>query len=130
MVQLSDELKKLPSTKLYFQIGETILTEGDRSDGWFVLLSGKVAVYKRDFSVAEISTPGTVIGELGFLLNIPRTATLIALEPTLLLRARIGVDKLFEEYPKLAKEVMLILAERLVKTTADWRESVERVGVL
>lgn len=78
MAYFPEELKKLPFSKLYFQIGETIITEGDRTDGWFVLLSGKVGVFKRDLSVTEISTPGTVIGELGFLLNIPRTATVIA----------------------------------------------------
>jgi len=123
------EFAQLPSAKLYFSIGETILREGDRTDGWFVLLSGKVGVFKRDFSVAEITKPGTVIGELGFLLNIPRTATLIAQEPTMLLHVRISLDELFGKYPELAKKMMLMLAERLVKTTEDWRETVERTEV-
>ncbi len=121
------DFSQLPSVKLYFSIGETILTEGDVTDGWFVLLSGRVGVFKRDFSVAEISKPGTVIGELGFLLNIPRTATLIAQEPTMLLHVRVSLDELFTKYPELAKKMVLMLAERLVKTTEDWRESVDRV---
>ena len=127
MNQRITDFSQLPSVKLYFSIGETILTEGDRTDGWFVLLSGKVGVFKRDFSVAEITKAGTVIGELGFLLNIPRTATLIAQEPTMLLHVRIGLDELFAKYPDLAKKMVLMLAERLVKTTEDWRESVDRV---
>lgn len=127
MSQRITDFSQLPSAKLYFSIGETILREGDRTDGWFVLLSGKVGVFKRDFSVAEISKAGTVIGELGFLLNIPRTATLIAQEPTMLLHVRVGLDELFAKYPDLAKKMVLMLAERLVKTTEDWRESVDRV---
>lgn len=127
MSQRITDFSQLPSAKLYFSIGETILREGDRTDGWFVLLSGKVGVFKRDFSVAEISKIGTVIGELGFLLNIPRTATLIAQEPTMLLHVRVGLDELFAKYPDLAKKMVLMLAERLVKTTEDWCESVDRV---
>lgn len=48
----------------------------------------------------------------------------------MLLHVKIGVDQLFEEHPKLAKKIMLILAERLVKTTVDWRDSIERIPVL
>ena len=123
------EFAQLPSTRVYFNIGETILTEGDVTDGWYVLLSGNVGVFKRDFSVMEITKPGTVIGELGFLLNIPRTATLIAQEPTLLLHVQVSLDKLFADHPQLAKKMLLMLAERLVKTTEDWREAVKPVEV-
>ncbi len=118
------EYAKLPSGKRYFNPGDIILREGDKTDGWYVLLSGKVGVFKSDLTVAEISKIGTVIGELGFLLNIPRTATLIAQEPTILLHIRVSLDELIKEYPELARKMMLMLAERLVKTTADWREAV------
>src|SRR3972149_3569873 len=119
----------LPSVRLYFSIGQTILTEGDPTNGWFVLLSGKVGVFKSDLSVAEISKPGTVIGELGFLLNIPRTATLIAQESTLLLHVHITLDDLLTNYPAVVKHMIKILAERVVKTTEDWRDSMEKVSL-
>ncbi len=118
------DLTKLPSARLYFRIGETILEEGDVTNGWFILLSGKVGVFKRDLTVSEITMPGSVIGELGFLLNIPRTATLIAHEPTMLLHVKITLDELIVQHPEIAKRMMLMLAERLVKTTEDWREAV------
>lgn len=122
-------LADLPSKKEYYRSGEMIVAEGDPSDGWYVLLSGRVGVYKKDFSVAEISRPGTVIGELGFLLNIPRTATLIAQEATLLLHVHITVDDLLATYPAVVKHMMKILAERVVKTTEDWRDSMEKVSL-
>lgn len=123
------DLASLPSARLYFSIGETILEEGDVTNGWFVLLSGRVGVFKRDLTIAEISKPGSVIGELGFLLNIPRTATLIAQEPTMLLHIRVTLDELLAKHPAIAKRMMLLLAERLVKTTEDWREAVTPVEV-
>lgn len=115
-------VESLPSTKLYFNVGEIIVREGDKSDGWFILLQGKVGVFKRDLSITEISHPGTVIGEIGFLLGIPRTATLIAHEPTVVLHVHITLDELIQNYPQLAKRMMITLAERLTKTTEDWRE--------
>ena len=127
MTQEQTDFSKLPSARLYFRIGDTIVREGDPSDGWFVLLTGKVGVFKSDFTVAEIAKPGTVIGELGFLLNIPRTATLIAQEPTLLLHVRVGLDELYAKHPEIAKRMMMIVAERLVKTTEDWRGTAARV---
>ncbi|MEK6757218.1 MAG: cyclic nucleotide-binding domain-containing protein [Bacteroidota bacterium] len=126
MAQQEHSVPELPAVKKFFRIGETILREGDPSDGWYVLHSGKVGVYKRDFTVAEISKPGTVIGELGFLLKIPRTATLIAQEPSLLLHVKMSVDDLLANYPEMVKQMLMNLAERLVKTTEDWRESVEK----
>jgi len=126
MIQQGQSVPELPAAKKFFQIGETILREGDPSKGWYVLRSGRVGVYKRDFTVAEISKPGTVIGELGFLLKIPRTATLIAQEPTLLLHVNISVDDLLANYPAMVRQMLMTLAERLVKTTEDWRESVEK----
>ena len=124
-----DEFFKLPSAKRYYSAGEVILKEGDQTDGWYVLMSGMVGVFKNDLTVAEISKPGTVIGELGFLLDIPRTATLIAHEPTLLLHITIHVDQLVADHPFLAKKMMLTLAERLVKTTEDWREAAKPIEV-
>ena len=122
-------LADLPAKKEYYRGGETIVVEAEPSDGWYVLLSGKVGVYKKDFSVAEISKPGTVIGELGFLLNIPRTATLIAQESTLLLHVHITLNDLLTNYPAVVKHMIKILAERVVKTTEDWRDSMEKVSL-
>ena len=39
-------LADLPAKKEYYRGGETIVVEAEPSDGWYVLLSGKVGVYK------------------------------------------------------------------------------------
>lgn len=116
--------------KRYYSIGDTIARMGDPADGWYILLTGKVGVFKRDFTVAEIDKRGTVFGELGCILNIPRTATLQALEPSSVLFVQMSIDEVVEKHPEFAKRILVDLAERLTKTTESWwavaAEPVER----
>lgn len=106
--------------KKYYSIGEIIARMGDPAEAWYILLSGKVGVFKRDFSVAEISERGTVFGELGCLLNIPRTATLQAMEPTSVLYVHMSMDEVIKKHPEFAKRILVSLAERVAKTTDAW----------
>ena len=109
--------------KKYFQIGDTIASMGESAQGWYILLTGKVGVFKKDFSVAEISARGTVFGEMGGILNIPRTATLQALEPTSVLFVTMSIDDVIKKHPDFAKRIIVGLAERLAKTTDSWWSS-------
>ncbi|HEX9614654.1 MAG TPA: cyclic nucleotide-binding domain-containing protein [Bacteroidota bacterium] len=120
MADPKDEITKLPGVKKYYSIGETIVREGDPSEGWFVLLNGKVGAVKKDLSIVEFSQPGTVFGELGCFLNVPRTATLQALEPTSLLRVGLDLEHLIADHPLIAKQIILSLAERVAHTTDAW----------
>jgi len=111
---------ELPGIKKYIPIGETIIREGERSEGWYVLLSGKVGVFKRDLTVSEISDRGTIFGELGCILHGPRTATIQALEPTSVLYVQMDTDELIAKYPEIVKSILVSLAERLSQTTEAW----------
>ncbi|HWP81846.1 MAG TPA: cyclic nucleotide-binding domain-containing protein [Bacteroidota bacterium] len=126
MTILSEDVRKLPGAKKYYSIGDTIVREGEPSEGWFVLLNGKVGVVKKDLSITEFSESGTVFGELGVFLNIPRTATLIALEPTSLLFVRTDLDDLIKNHPAIAKQIIIGLASRLARTTESWWASTKK----
>lgn len=106
--------------KKYDSIGDTIAQMGGPADGWYILLTGKVGVFKKDFTVAEIDQRGTVFGELGCILNQPRTATLQALEPTSVLFVQMNIDEVVQKYPDFARRILIDLAERLTKTTESW----------
>lgn len=106
--------------KRYYSIGDTIASMGDPADGFYILLTGKIGVYKKDFTVAEVNTRGTIFGELGCILNIPRTATLQAIEPTSVLFVRMSLDELVAKYPEFAKKLLVDLAQRLTRTTDSW----------
>jgi CRP-like cAMP-binding protein len=120
MIKEKEDITKLPGTKKYYAIGETIVREGDPSKGWFVLLNGKIGVVKRDLSITEFSEPGTVFGELGCFLEIPRTATLQALEPTSLLYVHLDIDEMILNHPQIAKQIIISLAGRVANTTDAW----------
>lgn len=121
----SDPIIPVSGTKKYFNSGETIIKEGDPSEGWFVLLNGRVAVCKRDLTITEIHHRGTVFGELGCILDRPRTATIVALESTSVLFVQMDVDELVANHPDITKRILIGLAERLAETTESWWASVE-----
>jgi CRP-like cAMP-binding protein len=105
---------------------QVIASEGDIEVGWYVLLQGRVGVFKHDKKVAEFSQHGVVFGELSGILNTPRTATLIALEPTKVIHFKTSLDNIIEHYPKMTKQIMISLAERLAKTTDNLITVVEK----
>jgi len=119
----------ITGVRQYYSIGDTIVRGGDPAEGWYILLRGKVGVFKKDFTVAEISERGTVFGEMGCILNIPRTATLTALEPTSVLYVQMSIDDVIRQHPDFAKRILMSLAERLARTTDAWWAS-EKLSVL
>jgi CRP-like cAMP-binding protein len=84
----------------------------------YVLESGRVRIFILSESGQEISLniygPGEVIGELGFLDGQPRSASAVALEPTVAfaLRREDFFQRL-EDHPRLAVRLLEILAARL-----------------
>jgi MFS family permease len=65
--------------------GDVIVREGDESDLFYVIESGRVQVTAADGQVLREEGPGDYFGEIGLLRDVPRTATITATEPTVLL---------------------------------------------
>ena len=63
--------------------GEVVLHEGDRSDRFYVIESGRVEVTQAG-RVLRDEGPGDYFGEIGLLRDVPRTATITAVEDTVL----------------------------------------------
>jgi len=66
-------------------VGAVLLTQGDPADDLFVVRSGALDVLIDGVKVNTVS-PGEVVGELGVLNRRPRSATVVATEPTELWR--------------------------------------------
>jgi MFS family permease len=64
--------------------GGLVVAEGDESDRFFVIESGLVEV-TRDGVVLRSEGPGEFFGEIGLLRDVPRTATVTAVEDTVLM---------------------------------------------
>lgn len=69
------------ATTRTFPAGTTIVREGDTSMAVYVVLSGRVSVAIGGQQVRELGT-NDVFGELGVLDDAPRSASIVALEPT------------------------------------------------
>jgi len=127
MKKLIEENELLNSSNIQeYTEKQVIASEGDLEVGWYVLLKGRVGVLKHNKKIAEFSQHGIVFGELSGILNTPRTATLIALEPTKVIHFKTSLDNIIEHYPKMTKQIIISLAERLAKTTDNLITVIEK----
>jgi CRP-like cAMP-binding protein len=93
--------------------GITILERGALEDWMFIVAAGKVRVHVGTRTIVE-SGPGAVVGELAVLAPAPRSASVTAIEPTLLLRLRRGpFEELLDDSPEIARVVISTLATQL-----------------
>jgi CRP-like cAMP-binding protein len=119
----AEEIARLidKTEKRNFQAGDFIFKEGDESDSFHIIGSGRVEVFTfskgQNIELIKLG-PGTTIGEVGFIDGQERTATVKCLVPTLTLSlTRDNFSEIIKTDPKLAmkimKEIGIILSERL-----------------
>ncbi len=92
-----------------------ILTEGDEAKAMYWLVRGAVAVTSRDgeSTFAELA-PGAFFGEIGILMNIPRTATIIARTRCMLVvLKKEDLTKELPNFPEVERAIRDEAAERL-----------------
>ena len=93
--------------------GDVLFHEGDLGDGLYVVVHGSVAVERGDKVIAILGA-GECVGEMAVLDWNPRSATVVAEEPTLLIRLdRHNLLDLLADHPKLADNLAAVLAARV-----------------
>jgi CRP/FNR family transcriptional regulator, cyclic AMP receptor protein len=92
-----------------FDAGERVIERGAVEDWLFVIAEGRLRVHLGDRTLQEVGKGG-VVGELAVLASAPRSATVTAEEPSLLLRLRRGpLEELLDERPEIARGVIATL---------------------
>ncbi|SLN19853.1 cyclic nucleotide-binding domain-containing protein [Oceanibacterium hippocampi] len=121
------KLLAFTSERLTFRAGETVCRQGDVGDAAYVIMDGTADVIvdtpSGPLTVAHMGK-NDVVGEIAVLIDVPRTATITAQSE--LTTLRISKDlffRLVNEFPQMAVEMMRVLAERVVKTTADLQKA-------
>ena len=61
--------------------GAAIVVEGDRTDRFYVLLSGMLTVQQDALGARRVLRPGDYFGEVAAAMGVPRTASVRALTP-------------------------------------------------
>ncbi len=93
-----------------YQRGEIIFEEGEREGYWFIILSGRVLIYREETELGYLGE-GQCFGEVGLLKDAPRSTSARAELETLLL----GVPRniLAEDMPALGYKVLEYFANQL-----------------
>ncbi len=115
-----------------FSAGETIFSEGDSSREAYLIHSGRVEILKnspRGQLCLAVVGAGDVIGEMGLLEELPRSATARAVDPVL--TSAIGADeflRLLLDDPEEALGLLRALFERL-RTMNQVLADLDTVGI-
>jgi PAS domain S-box-containing protein len=101
-----------------FEDGKAIFLEGDDSQDLFILVSGRLNVFKGNKKIAEITEKGSLFGEMSFLLNAKRTATIKTDKDVNAIQIpKEDIPGFLHEFPEVAGEISKILAKRLEETS-------------
>ena len=106
-----------------------ILTEGDEAKAMYWLVRGAVAVTSRDgeSTYAELK-PGAFFGEIGILMGIPRTATILARTKCLLIvLKKEDLAKELPNFPEVERTIMEEAQERLSILDRKKREKIATI---
>ena len=110
---------KLCSKKMLNE-GEVLCNQGDISDSMYILIRGKLAVkIKKSATIATINPVGT-IGELGVFTGEPRSATVQAMENSVLLVLKKNdLDSFIDKYQGVGVTIMRNVIQELSQRLRD-----------
>jgi anti-sigma regulatory factor (Ser/Thr protein kinase) len=96
--------------------GDVIIREGEESECLFYITSGRYGVYVNDKRIDTITPNEIFLGEMAFILNQTRTATIIAECPGKLIRIthKVFID-IIREYPHYIMFLSRLIAQRLLR---------------
>lgn len=107
----------------YLRSGEVLMQEGDYGRDFYMVLCGRLDVYKQAVSgkrkLAEVGS-GEAVGEIAMLVDVRRTASVSALRDTVVLRLQKSkFDELAEKLPSLALGISKACISRLARQDAQ-----------
>ena len=110
------------------EAGEVVFAQGDPSDSIELLVEGRVQVTLRlgDGTKLRLRTmlEQTVLGEMGFFRRVPRSASVVADQPSLLYRVTRGAyERMLVEAPEVAaalhRVIIATMADRLAFANSE-----------
>jgi NTE family protein len=104
--------------------GATLFKAGDPADAIFLLVSGRLRAIRPDGQVLGEIARGEPIGEVGLLIDQPRSATIIAVRDSLVLRMdRSILLTLYHDFPDALLQTTRVMIRRMRETVQDRRRA-------
>lgn len=121
------KLLAFTSERITFEAGQVLFRQGDAGDAAYIIVEGSSDVLVEspdgELRVAQLGR-NDFVGEIAILCDVPRTATVKAVERTVTLRiSKELFFRLVTEFPEMSVEIMRELASRLEHTTQQLREA-------
>jgi CRP/FNR family transcriptional regulator, cyclic AMP receptor protein len=129
------KLLAFTSERAVFQAEEVLFHQGDAADSAYIIVAGEVAI--------DVESPGggstrvaklgkdQIVGEIGILADVPRTATVTAMAPTTTLKiSKELFFRMVSDFPTMAVEVMRVLAHRMEMTNALLRQCEDKLAAI
>ena len=108
IVKLSKERK--------YEIGDAIVRKGEGGVGFYLILEGAVEIRSNGTILSKLG-PGQFFGEMSVIDNQPRSADVVAVEPTkCLVLSAWSFNALISEHPKIALKILQEFVRRLRDT--------------
>jgi CRP-like cAMP-binding protein len=107
----------------HFAVGEALMTQGDASVSIHFVLEGQVRVTRQRRSDAQpvqlaMHGSGEIVGEMGVMVDLPRSATVTAAAPTTTLELdSASFERAARAFPILHRVLAKLLSERLRRTS-------------
>src|SRR6478609_8805956 len=106
-----------------YRPGEVVITEGEKGEELFIVLSGQLTVSRKGADVATLA-PGAHVGEMALVRSQPRSATVTAdsMSELMVIRRQEFFEILRKEHQlavKLLWQFTGVLADRLAETTRE-----------
>ncbi|WP_061934340.1 cyclic nucleotide-binding domain-containing protein [Aureimonas sp. AU22] len=117
------KLVAFTSQVMRFSGGDALFHQGDVGDSAYLILSGE-AIVVAESPIGEIELarlgPNEVVGEIGILCDIPRTATVRAAGDLATLRmGKECLSDMMDAFPSMARVMLREMAMRLNRTSAE-----------
>ncbi len=111
--------------------GDILFQEGEPGDAFYIVIFGKVEVYvERLDRQLKLLDAGSFFGELALMLGVPRTASVRALEPTILFKLdRFQFERLLCQHPELYDAIVAGL-ERHKSELARRQQELRSLGLV
>lgn len=115
--QLIKDQSLSPFLETYSE-SKPVFLEGDDSKDIFILIQGSLKLLKNKKQIGEIYQSGELFGEMSYLLDSKRTASVVAQTETKLIKIPAeSIQEFLHKYTEVSQEIIHTLAQRLKDTT-------------